>query len=61
LLRINTAKVFKINLNLDCVIVFVSQQKFSIISSTHGLFWVEIIVNYYENPKWEYVLEIEEK
>jgi hypothetical protein len=30
------------------VVGIVGQQNFSIISGAHGLFWIEVIVNYYE-------------
>jgi hypothetical protein len=38
--------LFKFNRNYAVGIV--GQQNFSIISSAHGLFWIEVIVNYYE-------------
>jgi hypothetical protein len=35
-------------LNPNDAVGIVGQQNFSIISSVYGLFWIEIIMNYYE-------------
>ncbi len=37
-----------IDFNLNYAVGIVDQQNFSIISSAHGLFWIERIESYYE-------------
>jgi hypothetical protein len=44
--------------NSNYAVGIVDQQNFSIISSAHGLFWIEIIVNYYEIPNGSMCLRL---